>query len=103
MSQSLLRSWIKQGKVKMLDKGYASKCAQWQMSFNSTGYPQTSINGTTEECHRVMLKAKLGKKLSKDQICMHKCNNKKCVNPSHLKVGTTSENTKAAYDDKLIG
>lgn len=34
-------------------------------------------------------------------VIMHLCNNKKCVNPKHLKLGTQSENIQQAYRDGL--
>jgi len=32
---------------------------------------------------------------------MHTCNNKKCVNPVHLKLGSQSDNVKQSYKDGL--
>lgn len=39
--------------------------------------------------------------IPKGVVVMHTCNNKTCVNPQHLKLGTQSENVLAAYDDGL--
>lgn len=33
-------------------------------------------------------------------VVMHKCDNPNCVNPDHLRVGTTSENVKEAYEKR---
>ena len=98
MSRSLLNSFIKNNKVKQ--KG---DCYIWQLSCNGAGYPQGRIGGElVQGIHRVMLEAKTGKKIKKGNVCAHKCNNKKCLNPSHLTEKTVSENTQQAYDDKLM-
>ena len=34
-------------------------------------------------------------------VVLHKCNNKRCVNPEHLRVGTQSENVRQSYRDGL--
>jgi hypothetical protein len=36
-----------------------------------------------------------------EEVIMHTCNNKLCVNPKHLKAGTQSENTKDSYKSGL--
>ena len=39
--------------------------------------------------------------IPKGMVVLHKCNNKQCVNPEHLMVGTQSDNVKQAYRDGL--
>ena len=39
--------------------------------------------------------------IEKGLVVMHTCNNKQCVNPNHLKVGSQSENVKQSYMDGL--
>jgi hypothetical protein len=39
--------------------------------------------------------------IEKGKVILHLCNNKKCVNPVHLKMGSQSENVKQSYRDGL--
>lgn len=77
------------------DDGY---CWQWTgptsgHSGRGKGYPRMSLNGQTVAVHRVMFVCEFGYVPSKKQID-HKCRNRLCVNPSHLRMVTHKKNCK---------
>lgn len=58
------------------------------------GYGYVSVNGVTIKAHRLAYVVANGLKLMDidGKVIMHKCDNRLCINPKHLTVGTVADN-----------
>lgn len=80
----LKRFWI------YVDKKEKDECWEWTGCKMHEGYGVTGYKGKSLRAHRVSWMIANGKEPS--QSILHKCNNRGCVNPSHLRDGTHTEN-----------
>lgn len=66
-------------------------------------YPQASRNGTTVRLHREVCETAHGPPPFPGAHALHSCDDKRCLEPTHLSWGTHKENVIAARDRLHIG
>lgn len=74
-----------------------NNCVLWDGAVGSHGYGAIRINKKVHLAHRVAFIISKGE-IPQGKVLMHLCNNKLCINPDHLKLGTDAENLQHAYD-----
>lgn len=65
-------------------------CWEWQGCVLSDGYGRVSRNGKTMLAHHFLLERKPD--WAKGEECCHRCDNRVCVRPDHIFIGSRSDN-----------
>lgn len=71
----------------------AGECWNWDGVISAHGYGDFWAFGRRQRAHRISWEIYYGK-IPEGKLVLHKCDNKRCINPAHLYLGTNSDNMK---------
>ena len=74
-----------------------SSCWNWTASLDTSGYGRFKVRShQSVSAHRVAF-VLANNEHPKKMLVLHSCDNPKCVNPSHLRLGTAKDNSDDMY------
>jgi len=82
-------------------KGEGDECWVWTAS-TVNGYGRLRVDGEAKTAHRVSWELNRGP-IPDELHVLHKCDNKPCINPTHLFLGTNADNVRDCFQKDRSG
>jgi len=76
-----------------VDSMQAGECWNWDGTISDHGYGDFWCLGKRCRAHRISWEIYYGI-IPEGKLVLHRCDNKRCINPAHLYLGTNSDNMK---------
>ena len=90
---------IIKGKLLKYHKKLPNGCWEWTRSVGSHGYGNIRVNCQGELTHRLSMRLFKPDEYNNALMVCHRCNNRLCVNPDHLYMGSYEDNYRDAKND----
>ena len=83
-----------------VNKGKKRECWNWTAHLTPYGYGDFTYNRRVYPSNRMAMMLTLNRMLATAECVLHRCDNPRCCNPRHLRIGTKAENQKEMAERK---